>query len=187
MVLRLPTDDRGWTLGPSSPKDVSGQPEIPADQSGFREERLGSIISPCLRASVEYITVNVGGSHMEMSSPSMKYVSVGGPIVCAWQHASQAGESPARPETTGRYPQVGVLPHRPERAAGMEHPLRAPRRQPATAQGDLKPSSRRTPEGRAPTARGGLKGWRSTTGSSSRGGLPRRNRSAHEGAGSSLP
>jgi hypothetical protein len=79
------------------------------------------------------------------------------------------------------------MPHRPEREAGMEHPIRAQRRKPDTAQGDLKPPSRRTPEGRAPTARWGLKGLRRTTGSSSRGGIPRMNRSAKDGAWSSLP
>jgi len=91
MVRRVPKDDRVWLLHLASPKDVRGQPELPSDRSGFREERLGSIISLHLRASVEYIVVNVGGSHMEMSSPSMKYASVGGVIVCAWQHMCQVG------------------------------------------------------------------------------------------------
>jgi hypothetical protein len=94
MVYMLPTDDQGWTLRPSSPKEVSGKPEIPAVQSGFRKERLGSGRSHHLRASVEYIVVNVGGSHMEMSSPSMKYASVGGIIVL--------GGRESRPQEEGR-------------------------------------------------------------------------------------
>jgi hypothetical protein len=71
-----------------SPKDIGGKPDVPADWSGFREERLGSIISSHLRASVEYIVVNVGGSGMDakVSSPPMTSQSVGGVIVLgAWE------------------------------------------------------------------------------------------------------
>jgi hypothetical protein len=93
MVLFLPKDDRGWFLFGTSPKDVRGQPDIPADRSGFRDERLGSLISPRLRASVECIIVNVGGFGMnvKVSSPPMTCQSVGGVIVCAWQHMCQVG------------------------------------------------------------------------------------------------
>jgi hypothetical protein len=65
MVSKSPEDDRNWLAVVASPKDVSGQPELPADQSGFREERLGSTISYHLNASVEYIIVNVGGFDMD--------------------------------------------------------------------------------------------------------------------------
>ena len=61
------------------------------------------------------------------------------PIVCAWQHTSQAGSSPARPGATGRYPKVGVMPHRPKLEAGMEKPTRARRRKLETAKADLEP------------------------------------------------
>ena len=73
MVCLGPKDDRGWLALDTSPKDVSGQPDIPADRSGFRDERLGSVKSPHLRALVEYIVVNVGGSGMDakVSSPPM--------------------------------------------------------------------------------------------------------------------
>jgi hypothetical protein len=92
MVVAIPTDDRGWLYSVTSLKDVSGQPELPADRSGFRKERLGSGRSHHLRASVEYIVVNVGGSHMEMSSPSMKYASVGGVIVLGARESRVQGE-----------------------------------------------------------------------------------------------
>src|SRR5215510_13489013 len=62
-----------------------------------------------------------------------------GPIVCAWQHTSQAGSSPARPGATGQYPQVGVMPHRPQPEAGMAKPTRARRRKLETAKADLEP------------------------------------------------
>ncbi len=34
--------------------------------------------------------------------------------MCAWQHTSQVGLSPTRPDAPGRYPKVGVIPHWPE-------------------------------------------------------------------------
>jgi hypothetical protein len=92
MVIDVPEDDRDWRNLVASPKDVRGQPELPSDQSGFREERLGSLISPRLRESAEYIVVNVGGLHMEMSSPSMKYASVGGVIVLGGRESRLHGE-----------------------------------------------------------------------------------------------
>jgi hypothetical protein len=60
-------------------------------------------------------------------------------IVCAWQHTSQASSSPARPGAPGRYPKVGVMPHRPTQEAGRETPQRARRRKLETAQADLEP------------------------------------------------
>jgi hypothetical protein len=50
------------------------------------------------------------------------------------------------------------------------------------SQGGPEAPSCRTPEGRAPTARWGLKGLRRTPGSSSRGAIPTMHRSAHDGA-----
>jgi hypothetical protein len=78
----------------SSSKDVRGKPDVPSGRSGFRDERLGSIISPHLRASVEYIVVNVGGSGMDakVSSPPMTYQSVGGPIVVGGRESRLHGE-----------------------------------------------------------------------------------------------
>jgi len=72
----------------------------------------------------------------EMPMPSK---GVGRGIVCAWQHTSQAGSSPARPGATGRYPKVGVMPHWPKLEAGMEKPTRARRRKLETAKADLEP------------------------------------------------
>jgi hypothetical protein len=95
MVLLVPKDDRGWILVCSSPKDVRGQPELPSVWSGFREERLGSpLYSPHLRAFVEYIVVNVGGSGMDakVSSPPMTYQSVGGVIVLGGRESRLQGE-----------------------------------------------------------------------------------------------
>ena len=54
------------------------------------------------------------------------------------------------------------------------------------SQGGPEATSCRTPEGRAPTARWGLKGLRRTTGSSSMGAIPMMNRSAKDGEWSSL-
>jgi hypothetical protein len=92
MIEALSKDGRSWLVVCTSPKDVRGQPELPSDRSGFREERIGSIISSHLSALVEYIVVNVGGSHMEMSSPSMKYASVGGLIVVRGRESRLQGE-----------------------------------------------------------------------------------------------
>jgi hypothetical protein len=76
----------------TSLKDVRGQPALPSDRSGFRKERLGLLINRHLHTSAEYIVVNVGGSHMEMSSPSMKYASVGGVIVLGARESRVHGE-----------------------------------------------------------------------------------------------
>jgi hypothetical protein len=46
----------------------------------------------CLSCPVESIPVNVGGSHMEGSSPPMKYASVGGPIVVGGRESRPHGE-----------------------------------------------------------------------------------------------
>jgi hypothetical protein len=35
--------DRGWNVEHTSLKEVSGQPELPADRSGYREERDWSV------------------------------------------------------------------------------------------------------------------------------------------------
>ena len=60
-------------------------------------------------------------------------------IVCAWQHTSQAGSSPARSGATGRYPKVGVMPHWPQEEEGLETPQRARKRKLDTAKADLTP------------------------------------------------
>jgi hypothetical protein len=52
---------------------------------------MGCHLNRCLHGLVESVSVNAGGLRAEVSSPSMKYASVGGVIVRAWQHASQAG------------------------------------------------------------------------------------------------
>jgi hypothetical protein len=94
MVSRIPEDVRGWLLSCASLKEVRGQPDIPADRSGFRDERLGSMMSHHLTTSVEYIVVNVGGSGMDakVSSPPMPYQSVGGVIVLGGRASRLQGE-----------------------------------------------------------------------------------------------
>jgi hypothetical protein len=94
MVGRVPEDDRGWLVSNTGPKDVRDKPELPPNRSGFREERLGSLTSSHLRASVEYIIVNVGGSGMDakVSSPPMTYQSVGGVIVLGGRESRLQGE-----------------------------------------------------------------------------------------------
>jgi hypothetical protein len=93
-----PEDDRSWLILAASSKDVSGKPELPANRLGFRDERLGSIVSRHLNTSAESITVNVGGFDMDVivdarrlparktrcpkvCSPPKPYQSVGGVIV----------------------------------------------------------------------------------------------------------
>jgi hypothetical protein len=94
MARLAPKDDRGWIHLDSSLKDVRGQPALPSVWSGFREERLGSTISPHLRALAEYISVNVGGSGMDakVSSPPRTYQSVGGVIVLGGRESRLHGE-----------------------------------------------------------------------------------------------
>jgi hypothetical protein len=75
-------------------KDVSGQPVLPTDRSGFREERLGSQLSHHLRASAEDIAVNVGGSDLNVKgcSPPMSGESVGGSIIVRARESRVHGE-----------------------------------------------------------------------------------------------
>ena len=65
---------------------------LPPNRSGFREERIGSIASPHLNASVEYISVNVGGPCGEGSSPPVKRMGVGGVIVLRGRESRLQGE-----------------------------------------------------------------------------------------------
>ena len=58
----------------------------------------------------------------------------------------------------------GVMPHWPKCRQVVQMPKRARRRKPDTAKAKLEPATE-TLEGRAPTARWGLKGMRRTTGS----------------------
>ena len=60
--------------------------------------------------------------------------------------------------------QVGVMPHWPKCRQAWQMPKRARRRKLDTAKAELEPPTD-TLEGRAPTARWGLKGMRRTTGS----------------------
>jgi hypothetical protein len=92
VVCRRPQNDRGWLLPATSPKDVRGQPDVPSDRSGLREERLGSIISSHLSASVEYVVVNVGGPCGEGSRPPVKRMGVGGVIVLRGRESRLHGE-----------------------------------------------------------------------------------------------
>jgi len=92
MVLPIPKDDRDWSRFDTSQKDVRGQPELPSDRSGFREERLGSQISPHLNTSVECTVVNVGGPCGEGSSPPVKRVGVGGVVVLGGRESRLQGE-----------------------------------------------------------------------------------------------
>ena len=92
MVVVLPEDDQSWLANSTSSKDVSGQPDVPADRSGFREERLGSMISRHLNTSAESIGVNVGGPCVEGCSPPRKCMGVGGVIVLGGRESRPHGE-----------------------------------------------------------------------------------------------
>ena len=92
MVLQIPKDDRDWPVWHASLKDVSGKPDIPADRSGYREERDGSDVSHRLKVTAEGIRVNVGGLRAEVSSPPMNHVSVGAAIVLGARESRVHGE-----------------------------------------------------------------------------------------------
>jgi hypothetical protein len=131
MVLPVPKDDRGWSLNATSQKDISGQPDLPADRSGFREERLGSLISSHLRASAEYIVVNVGGFGMDakVSSPPMTCQSVGGPIVVGARESHVHGEGgqgmDVRPTNNRRSPWESLVSLVKWAASTNEQPMTA--------------------------------------------------------------
>jgi hypothetical protein len=91
MVLQIPKDDRNWLVGTTS-KDVSGKPDVPADRSGYREERDWSDISHRLKVTVECTIVNVGGSCGEGCRPPMKRMSVGGVILLRARESRVHGE-----------------------------------------------------------------------------------------------
>ena len=101
MVLQIPKDDRDWPVWHASLKDVSGQPEIPADRSGYREERDGSDVSHRLQVTAEGISVNVGGPGGEGCRPPMKRLGVGGAI---------GTQRTGKPSTWGRAPGDGHSP-----------------------------------------------------------------------------
>jgi hypothetical protein len=84
--------DRGLTDLMSSPKDVRGKPDLPPDQSGYRDERDGSLQSRCLQASAEDIDVNVGGPCVEGCSPPVKRMGVGAAIVLGARESRVQGE-----------------------------------------------------------------------------------------------
>jgi hypothetical protein len=92
MVLQIPKDDRDWPVWHASLKDVSGTPEIPADRSGYREERDGSDVSHRLKVTAEGISVNVGGPCGEGCCPPMKRMGVGGVIVLGARESCVRGE-----------------------------------------------------------------------------------------------
>jgi hypothetical protein len=68
-VVLPPKGDRDLALILPNPKDARGKPDLPPDQSGYRDERDWSIISRHLQASAEDIDVNVGGPCMEGAVP----------------------------------------------------------------------------------------------------------------------
>jgi hypothetical protein len=73
-------------------KVEAGHLVLPCFRSGFRKERIGSSISPHLNGLVESIYMNVGGLLVEVSSPPMKPVSVGGVIVLGGRESRLHGE-----------------------------------------------------------------------------------------------
>jgi hypothetical protein len=91
-VRLFPEDDRGWEAVLPAKKDVRGEPVLPSDRSGFRDERHGSGISHHLNTSVECIMVNVGGSCGEGCSPPVKRMGVGGVIVLGGRESRPHGE-----------------------------------------------------------------------------------------------
>jgi hypothetical protein len=80
LVLQIPQDDRAWPGWHARRKAVRGTPEIPADRSGYREEREGSAVSHRLKGTGEGSGVNVGGPGGEGCCPPMKRMGVGGVI-----------------------------------------------------------------------------------------------------------
>ena len=76
----------------SSQKGCQRLPGLSSDRSGYREERKGSFISRHLQTSAEFIAMNVGGPYGELSSPAMKRMGVGGPIVVRARESRVHGE-----------------------------------------------------------------------------------------------
>jgi hypothetical protein len=89
-------DFRGSVGQGRCPKDEVGSPSLPYFQSGFRKERLGSIISRHLRDVAESDDVNVGGSGLDVKvcSPPMLYQSVSVVIVLGGWESQPQGEGP---------------------------------------------------------------------------------------------
>jgi hypothetical protein len=122
---------------------------------------------------------------MEMSSPSMKYASVrSAHSVCLAAHVS-GGLKSRSARGHGSISKGGGHASPAGERGRYGEPYTGTQAKAGHSQGGPGAISRRTPEGRAPIARWGLKGLRRPTGSSSRGGIPRMNRSAKDGAWSS--
>jgi hypothetical protein len=63
---------------------------------------LGQLKSHRLSDLAESVYVNVGGSHMEMSSPSMKCANVGGVVVLGGRESRPHGEGRQLVGNTGQ-------------------------------------------------------------------------------------
>ena len=74
------------------PNGCQGSTGLLPDRSGYREERDWLPVNRHLHDLVESMTMNVGGLYVEMSSPSLKRVSVGGPIVVGARESRVHGE-----------------------------------------------------------------------------------------------
>jgi hypothetical protein len=87
-----PMGYRGWLLTITSPKDEAGNLVYPASVRDTTKSGMGRSDNRHLPSLAESFTRNVGGLHGEISIPSMKRVSVGGPIVVRARESRIQGE-----------------------------------------------------------------------------------------------
>jgi hypothetical protein len=74
------------------PKGWDRPPALPWPRSGYRRARDGLLANRHLHDLVEFILGNVGGPRVEVSSPPMKLVGVGGSIVLGARESRVHGE-----------------------------------------------------------------------------------------------
>jgi hypothetical protein len=87
-----PKGYRGGLHFVTSPKDDMGHLIYPMSVQDTAKSGIGCCGNRCLHHLAERTSMNVGGSHMEMSSPSMKCASVGAAIVLGARESRVHGE-----------------------------------------------------------------------------------------------
>jgi hypothetical protein len=82
-VLELPISYRSWLLSFTSPKVLTGNLTYPVNARDTAESGIGHVGNRYLRYLVEFISVNVGGSHQDAKASSLPIpdASVGGVII----------------------------------------------------------------------------------------------------------
>jgi hypothetical protein len=97
-----PEGYRGWLLTVTSPKDEAGDLVYPASVRDTTKSGIGCSDNRHLNSLAEFTTMTVGGLLGEMSSPSMKRASVGGPIVVGGRESRLQGLNLAKPKNSAK-------------------------------------------------------------------------------------